>query len=89
MKHLASAILALALLLPVAVDAQEKAGAKEAAYRLMDAMGMETALAQSIDASLELGQQAVQDHLPELQEAIRAEAARLQQISGATPAGKS
>jgi hypothetical protein len=38
--------------------------------------------------SMELGQQAVQDHLPELQEAIKAEATRLQQISDATSAGE-
>ena len=161
MKQLVSAILALALLMSAAVNAQEKTDAREAAFRLMDAMGMETALAQSIDASLDtqlknnpelgpyrsvfrsflakhmsyaalkpelaslyasefsaseldaaadfyrtaagrkfmekmpalmsksmaLGQQAVQDHLPELQEAIKAEAARLQQLSGAPPAG--
>lgn len=160
MKQLVSAFLALALLMSATVNAGEKADAQEAAFRLMDAMGMETALAQSIDASLdaqlknnpelgpyrsvfrsflakymsyaalkpqlaalyasefsaseldaaaafyrtaagrkfmekmptlmsksmELGQQAVQDHLPELQEAIKAEAARLQQISGTTPA---
>jgi len=162
MKHLISAILVFALLVPAAVHADEKADAQEAALRLMDAMGMETALAQSIDASLdtqlknnpelgpyrgvfrsflakymsyaalkpqlaslyasefsaseldaaadfyktpagrkfmekmpalmsksmELGQQAVRDHLPELQEAIKAEATRLQQISGAAPAGE-
>jgi hypothetical protein len=38
--------------------------------------------------SMELGQQAVQDHLPELQDAIKAEATRLQQISGAPSAGE-
>jgi hypothetical protein len=37
--------------------------------------------------SMELGQQAVQEHLPELQDAIKAEAARLQRISGGTSAG--
>jgi hypothetical protein len=162
MKQLLSALLALTLLVPATVNAVEKADAQEAAFRLMDAMGMETALAQSIDASLdtqlknnpelgpyrsvfrsflakymsyealkpqlaslyasefsaseldaaaafyrtaagrkfmekmpalmsksmELGQQAVQDHLPELQDAIKAEATRLQQISGAPSAGE-
>lgn len=163
MKQLvAASILALSLLASTTARADEKAGAQEAAVRLMDAMGMETALAKSIDASLdtqlksnpelgpyrgvfrsflakymsyaalmpqiadlyasefsaaeldatadfyrtaagqkfmekmpalmsksmELGQQAVQDHLPELQEAIKVEAARLQELSGETPAAQ-
>src|SRR5690242_10291563 len=54
MKQLVAAtILALSLLASTTVGAEEKAGAQEAAVRLMDAMGMETALAKSIDASLD------------------------------------